>query len=286
MDWGRLGVGIATLGGSELMREGSDDLWGDRTANEFRDINQNDFLAPGLLDQAGAAMRRNAPQAYEGDPFGSSGVRGGNGGFIGSVNVHGRPVSFGGPQGAGPGGPVDSWQHRQLSLANMLQDRARGNNSVAQMQFADSLGRLTAQQQALAASNRRNPGLAAFNAQAQAGTLGGQLSSQAAIARMQEAQQAQAQLGGLVGQARDQTQRMTLANQQAMLDQQRLNDARNFGLQQLYQQGLGAYQDARGQRFNTISGQPTGQERTLGALQSLAEAKMKGGAGGMPGGAG
>ncbi len=275
-----------------------DTLFGNATQNEFRDVNQADFMPPDLLGQAYQSYGRQAPMAYEADPFAQpslaqmyaqrqapGGAGSGSGMFWGSApagtgtSIYSQGLQSPGMNmpNLGNAGATDSWQHRQLSLANLLQDRALGNNSVADMQFRASLGGLTAQQQALAASNRRNPGLAAYAAQANAGAGAASLSQAAAIARMQEAQAAQQQLGNLTSTARDQTQRLTLANQQALLDQQRLNDSRNLALQQLHQQGQQAYQGARGDRFEAISGVKTGQEKLNDSMIELGKMAAGGG---------
>ncbi len=302
--------GKATRKAGEGWQKGTDALFGNPTQNEFRDLSPDQFGAPGLLGQANQSYGREAPYAYEADPFmqGGGGYQGGapslsqmyaqggagsgNGMFYGqapgNAGIYSQglqsPISNNRNTGNPYAGAQDSWQHRQLNLANMLQDRAMGRNSVADMQHAASMGRLTAQQQALAASNRRNPGLAMYAAQANAGAGASSLAQQAAIARMQEAQMAQQQLGSLTTQARDQSQRLTLANQQAQLDQGRMNDSRNLSLQQLYAQQQQAYQDARTQRFNTLSGVKTSQEKAVDSAIEVGKAVATGGggAGGKP----
>ena len=106
MDWGRVGAGIATGGLSELARAGglTDGL--DRSMNEYREVNRDDYDSPGYAQrdqlynqQLADALRNNQAQAYTAQ---DSAFRG-----------------------------------NQAQLAQMLMGQARGENSLSAEQLEE-----------------------------------------------------------------------------------------------------------------------------------------------------
>lgn len=222
-----------------------DSIFGSRTDNEFRDVNEANFGLPGaqdrsqrLLGLAQGAGGRLAPQA------GVSGFRG-----------------------------------DQRDLVSLLRAQATGQGpSLAREQAAQAADRGLRGQQALAAGARGGSQAAAARQASQQGSaITGQIAGNSAMARAQEILGARQQLGNVLQGARGQDLQRNLANMQAQLEQTGLNDAqiralleqemRNAALQQ---QGGIALEGARSGRFNTISQTPTGQEKFIGAAASLA----------------
>ncbi len=174
---------------------------------------------------------------------------------------------------AGPGGSFGGkvgWGGADIGSVARLQQQAQGRGpSVVAEQLRQAQMQNIAAQQALAAGNRRSPALAARMASLQAGQTGAQLSGQAAVGRLQEqiaAQKALADYEMFNANAQNQNT-LTRGELQAQLDRAR--------------------EDARTQRFATISGQPTAFERgtKLASDVGATIASRRGGSG-APGGAG
>lgn len=135
-------------------------------------------------------------------------------------------------------GPQDQFRNAQLGLVSQLQQQAAGQGpSLADMQLRQGADRNLSNAIAMQASQRGGMagGLAMRNIAQQRADLGQQLAAQSGMQRLQEQQQAQQMLGGISGGARGQDiglastqaemqQQAALANQNAALQQQALND--------------------------------------------------------------
>jgi hypothetical protein len=145
------------------------------------------------------------------------------------------------PQQVGPafadGRPQDQVRNQQMMLAQALQRQAAGQGpSLAQMQLQQGTDRNLQQALAFASSQRGvNPALAARQAGMNQANIGQQAVMQSGMLRQQEMMDAQNALGGLYGQMRGadigvsqfnagQAQQAQLANQQAGLQGQQLNN--------------------------------------------------------------
>lgn len=210
-------------------------LAGNRGDNEFRDVNSDNFNLPGYQ------------QGYD---------------------QRGQLANQMSQQGSG-------FRDQQAGLMGQLQQRANGQGpSMADMQMQRGLQGALAQQQALAASGRGNPAMAARQASMQSGNIASQMAGQGAMARAAEQQGAQGMLGQMLQGARGQDINQQQVNNQGQLSalQQQLQ------LQQLQQNGRMGYEQQRGNRFNSLTQTPTPQEAGLGMLSSGAAAAF--GAGG------
>jgi hypothetical protein len=187
---------------------------------------------------------------------------------------------------------------QQQSLADMLAARARGENSIAELQLRQGLDRGMNQQRSLAMGAR--PGssaMAARQAAQNSGRMAADMGQQAAIARAQEAQMAAMGLGGLLGGMRGSDDEMARFNAaqhnqreygQAGMNQQQmaLNDSANANLlgqslnaAGMQQQGGIAQEQIAANRFGTMLGQPT-----QGEVMTGLGAGLLGGGGGFGGG--
>ena len=124
-------------------------------------------------------------------------------------------------------GPQDQFRQGQLGLMSQLQDQAAGRGpSLAQMQLQQASERNMANSLALGATQAGGMrGTGALRAiLGQQGAIGQQLAADSAMMRLQEQQQAQGMLGGLMSGARGQD--LGLATSQAGMDLQSrsLND--------------------------------------------------------------
>lgn len=185
---GRVGLGAATLGGSEIA---------------YRNPTVKNWLVGG--DATRDFNAATNPQ-YAGQIAGyAQGQLGG---------MPGRSLNF---------GQADQARAQQSQLAGMLQGVAGGTQRGAgEMAVDRQVGQAQAAQQALARMSRgANSALAARQAARSTADIGVAGAGQAAQARMQDASNAQGMLAGLLGQ-----QRAGDFQQQGLgLDQQRANDA-------------------------------------------------------------
>lgn len=185
-------------------------------------------------------------------------------------------------------GPEGQNTRQQSQLMDLLMQRAQGQGpSISDMQMQRGLDQGMAQQQALAASGRGNPALAARQASQNASGMAQNMAGQAAMGRVAEVQGAQQLAAGALQGARGQDLQRQLAQAQmtqqgnqfnvnAGLQQTGLNDQAQQGLLQqqlqalgMAQQGRQAYQDARTQRFMGLTQTPTTGEQILGGASSL-----------------
>lgn len=178
---------------------------------------------------------------------------------------------------------------QQQSLADMLAARARGENSVAELQLRQAADQGMNQQRSMAMGAR--PGQSAMAARLASQNMGRMqagLGQSAAIARAQEAQMAAQGLGGLLGQMRgsdDQTgmfnanQQNNRTGQQAQMNQQQMgmNDAANNALlggslnaAGMQQQGGIAQEQNNTNRWGVQMGVPTQQEQFMGGVAGAA----------------
>lgn len=239
-----------------------------RSGGQYEGLDRNNFNLPGydgMQDRYGNYLNkvdnRDAPQIGNYQTAGQSGFRG-----------------------------------RQDQLANLLMDRAQGNNSVAEQQLHQGLDLANQQQMSLMAGARPSNTAMAMR-------LGGQnmanndmgLTGQAALARAQEAQMAANSLGGVLAQGRGADEGLNMFNAgqnnqrqfgQAQMDQNQMgiNDAARQGLlggslsaAQLQQQGGTSYESNRTQRYGAALGVPTQGEVLLGGLTGAIKAGMAGG---------
>ena len=152
---------------------------------------------------------------------------------------------------------------RMGGLADMLEARARGEDSLSQEQLRQGLGQALAQQQAMAAGAR--PGQGAMAARTAMNNMGQQASGMAgqqAMAGIQERAAAQGQLQGLLGQQRQQ-------------DLQAALGARGQALG-----AMGTIEGQRGMRHQVGASQPTPFEHLLGGAQGALSLGLMGGGGG------
>lgn len=215
-----------------------------RSNNEFRDVDQNNFMLPGYAERQG--MLSGYAQGAQGRNF------------------------LTGPS---------SFRMGQGQLANLLMQQAQGQGpSAAQGMLQNALQQNVSQQQALLASGRPGQQAAmARQASMQGSALGGSLANQAAQARVQEQLGAQSMLGNVLQGARGQD----LSYQGLGLQQAAMNDAQQQAMLEMelrnaiaQQQGGQAYEGARTSRFNAMLGVPTTGEQLLGAGTGLLGAYM------------
>jgi hypothetical protein len=186
---------------------------------------------------------------------------------------------------------------QQQSLADMLAARARGENSVAELQLRQAADQGMNQQRSLAAGAR--PGQSAMAARLASQNMGRMqagLGQQAAIARAQEAQMAAMGLGGVLGNMRGSDDEMARFNAaqnnqrefgQAQMNQNQMgmNDAANTALlgqslnaSGMQQQGGLTQEQIKAQRYQSALGIPTS-----GEVMTSMGAGMLGGGGGFRG---
>lgn len=184
----------------------------------------------------------------------------------------------------------------QRALASMLMDRARGNNSVAELQLKQGADMANKQQMSMMAGARpHNAALAMMmGSQNMAGNMMG-LSGATALARAQEAQQASQSLGQLLAQGRGADEALSTWNagqqnqrhsQNAQMQQQQyaIDDAARGNLlggsldaARAQQQGGAQYEQNRTQRYGAAMAAPTTGEVFMGGLQGLGKSLMGGG---------
>lgn len=137
-------------------------------------------------------------------------------------------------------GYAESMQ-RHNTLLDSMQKQALGQGpSLADMQMKRGLQSALAQQQALAASGRGNPAMAARQAAINSGNIAQNMAGQGAMARLAEQRQGQQMMGG------------ALQNQ--------------LNLQQARMHGTMGYEAQRGNRFNALTQTPTQGENQKGML--------------------
>ena len=234
----------------------------DRSRNEFRNIDQNNFNLPGFENrdamygaQLGNALRNNEADAYTAQ---DSAFRG-----------------------------------NQSQLAQMLMGQAQGRNSLSAEQLRQGQMSNVAQQQALAASAAPGQQSTALRmAMGNAARQGYGMSGQAAMAGIAERNAAAQSLGGVLSGARAQDQGLATFNAGQRQGASQFNAGQNNALAQALlqaqlqnaqaqQQGRMGYEDARSQRFGAMMGAPTAGERMMGAAMGGAQmAAMAGGGGG------
>jgi len=152
---------------------------------------------------------------------------------------------------------------RMGGLADMLEARARGEDSLSAEQLRQGLGQALSQQQAAAASARPGQGaMAARTAMNQMGQQASGMAGQQAMAGIQERAAAQGQLQGLLGQQRQQ-------------DLQAALGARGQALG-----AMGTIEGQRGMRHQVGASQPTPFEHFLGGAQGALSLGLMGGGGG------
>lgn len=212
-------------------------------------------------------------------------------------------------------GEQQDWRGRQSALADALQRQAAGEGpSAAGMQLQRGLEAARKQQLAqAAASSGANRALAQRTAAQNIGTMSQDASAQAAMLRAQEQQAAQQQLGQLTGQARAQdigvagqdanlqqqamlqqgafNQQTNMANLQAQMQQQGMNDAmtqyymsQGFTRDQAQQQAAAQQQMLEAQNYQAQLGALSGaygsdkqmQGQMLGGLFSAGGAAVGG----------
>jgi len=118
--------------------------------------------------------------------------------------------------------------NRQLALANQLQASATGQApSLAEMQYKRNLDNTMAQQLSLMKSGVGAPGVARRQVLANAATMGQTAAAESSMMRLQEQQQAQAQLAGVLGQS--QQGALGLMDRQLQLQAEQ-NAMQRFGL--------------------------------------------------------
>lgn len=231
-----------------------------RSGGEYEGINRNNFNMPGydqqqgrLSDYLGQVDARNAPHI---DPYQQAGQ--------------------------------SDFRGQQDQLAGMLMDRAKGNNSVADMQMRQGLDAANQQQRSLMASARpSNVGMAMLTGSQNMANQAMGITGQAGLARAQEAQMAANSLGGLLASGRGADENLNMFNAgqqnqrtfgQAGMNQQQMgmNDAARLGYlgqslnaAQAQQQGGMNYEQQRTGRFGAVLGVPTKREELIGGLSGL-----------------
>jgi hypothetical protein len=135
-------------------------------------------------------------------------------------------------------GQQDQWRQGQQSLAQHLADRVNGHGgSVAQEQMNQGMQQAINAQRSQAASARGiNPALAARMSAQNQGNIMQQTAASGGLLRAQEQTQAEQSLAGLQSQARGQD--MSIAHNQAQLNQQNMQNNQNLAGQYL-QAGMG-----------------------------------------------
>lgn len=240
---------LSGFGNSPKIDRAYDNFMGglDRSNNEFRDVNQNNFQLPGFERLQGDtnAFQRDVNRRRD----------------VAASNRFGRQQGF---------------------LGDMVMQRARGQGpSVADAQLQSANQQALAQQQALAATGRGgNAALRQRSAMSNAANTAAQLGSQSVAQRLQEQQAAQGLANNIFGQARGQD--INVAN--LALQNRQLNDQTQMGLlrqllnnSQAQQAGNIAFEGARTSRFGSMLGVPTQTEQALGLGQGIAQMAMGGG---------
>jgi hypothetical protein len=254
--WGDVGDAFSNIG--QGIVGGGDGFWGD----VGKGIG---FLTPaGAITGVGTIAGTMGGMTGDSNAFGAGG-----GGGIPGGGIPGLAGMFGGAAGGGGGGGVkgpQQWQAGatpdsmkisagpgassaaqdqargyQTQLLQQLQDQAAGKGpSLAQMQLQQGTEQNLRQQAAMAAGGR-NPGLASYQAAQNQSGAGQQMAGQAAMARLQEQQQAQGMLGQLSGQMRGQDQGLMGMQNQFALGQAGIDQSQNALYNQLNAQQSGAY---------------------------------------------
>lgn len=138
----------------------------------------------------------------------------------------------------------------QGDLANAIRNRISSGNTVSGEILRQGLHQNLAAQRSLAAgASPSNSAAAARQAALQTGRLGAGLAGQQALAGAQERLASEQTLGGILNNQRQQELNATLGSRQQALG------------------GFGAIESQRGNRFNSLLGQPTAGEHLLGAIQ-------------------
>lgn len=216
VDWGRIGLGVVTGGGSELYRAGANALGID--GGDIRNFlvggnaTKGIDTKPGHYDQAtnqlgqiaNTAGNRQAPQAQTG--------------WIGN------------PYQLAPG-QIDQSRQGMTDVANRLGSVAMGQTAGAgELAVNRQVGQATAAQTAAARMARgANAALAYRNAARNTADIGLAGAGQAAQAQMGDQAAANAQLGSIYGQMRGQD--IDVASQNAQLGQQVLIQQAQMGHQ-------------------------------------------------------
>lgn len=285
-----LGLGIdGALGGTDRFGQ----------AGQYGGMDESNFQMPGIgsAGQGGGGVNTgnhwfdNAANQMGGGGGGKSGYdqfQDRYTDYLGDVRDRGAPQigDFQNAQGSAVAG-------QQQGLADMLGARARGENSVAEQQLRQAAGMGMSQQAALAAGARPgNAAMAGRMAGQNMGRLQSGLGGQAAIARMQEANMAQGQLGNLYGQMRGADENMSMFNagqqnnrtgMQAQMDQNQMgmNDQANqnllgqsLGAAQSQQQAGIAQEQIAANRWGAALGVPTQTEMVLGGVAAAAPAAI------------
>jgi hypothetical protein len=238
-----------------------------RAGGEYSGVDRNNFNLPGYDDQQARL-----------------------GGYLGQVDSRTAP-QIGDYERAQQSG----FRGQQGQLANLLMDRANGNNSVAEQQLRQGLDASNRSQMAFMAGARPTNAAMAMRlgSQNMAGNAMG-MTGQAALARAQEANMAANSLGGVLAQGRGADENLGMFNAgqqnqrtfgQAGMNQQQMaiNDAARAGYlgqslaaAQAQQQGGMNYEQNRAGRFGAVLGVPTNEEVLLGGISSLAGMGGKG----------
>ncbi len=138
------------------------------------------------------------------------------------------------------------------AVRDQLRRQASGQDSISAEQLRQGLQQQQGMQQAMAASARPgNAAMAARTGMQQAGRNSSAMAGQQAAAGLAERQQATSQLGGMIGQARQQDLGAALGG---------------YGTAT---QGYGAIEDQRGQRFTGMTQTPTSVEGQMGFLEDM-----------------
>lgn len=243
-------------------------ILGDRADNEYSGVNQGNFNLPGYQQHQDRVS-----------------------GYLGQVDSRQAPNIA----------PTERAQQsgfagQQRGLADMLMDRARGNNSVAEMQLKQGLEQGNRQQMSMMAGARpQNAGLAMLMGSQNMANNAMGMSGQAALARAQESQMAAQSLGGVLAQGRGADENLnmfnagannqrSLAGAQMQQNQMGLNDAARQGLlgsglqaSGLQQQGGMNYEQNRTNRYLGHLGMPTAQESVVGGVTGIIGALAPGG---------
>lgn len=129
-------------------------------------------------------------------------------GYMGVTNSRATPQ-------AGPAAVAQTsgFRNNQQDLVNRLEMLSRGQGpSLAAEQLRQATDRNMKQQSSIAQSGRGNAALAGIQASNASGALGAQAASDSAVARIAEQQMALQQLGGAIGQGRQQDQDLSQFN--------------------------------------------------------------------------
>lgn len=252
-------------------------LTSDRSANPYRDVNQDNFNMPGYENRGNNLM-----------------------GLAGGVQGRGAP-QIGAYQTAGASDPFRS---QQLGLAQQLGRLASGQDSYSAEQLRQAADANIGMQQGMMASNRANPAMAARMGMQNAGRINQGLAGQQSLAGIQERNTAAMGLGGLLAQGRGADEQLNMFNagqqnqrtgMQAGMNQQQMgmNDQAGLGylgLEQqnaaLQQQGMMGYEQNRTNRFGQYMQTPTADEQMFGGLAGLGMGWMSMGGGNKGGGNG